>query len=29
MAAIPDFAHPATSGERPPDFELTMKYGIA
>jgi hypothetical protein len=29
MAAIPDFLHPETRGERPPDFEATMKYGMA
>jgi 2-polyprenyl-6-methoxyphenol hydroxylase-like FAD-dependent oxidoreductase len=29
MAAIPDFLHPETRGERPPDFEATMKFGMA
>ena len=29
MAAVPDFIHPETRGERPPDFEITLKFGIA
>jgi 2-polyprenyl-6-methoxyphenol hydroxylase-like FAD-dependent oxidoreductase len=29
MAAVPDFVHPETRGERPPDFEITLKYGLA
>ncbi len=28
-AAIPDFVHPDTRGERPADFEQTLKFGIA
>ncbi len=28
-AAIPDFVHPDTRGERPADFERTLKFGIA
>ena len=28
-AAIPDFVHPETRGERPPDFEQTLKFGGA
>lgn len=29
MAAIPDFVHPETRGQRPPDFEMTLKFGLA
>jgi len=29
MAAIPDFAHPDTRGERPADFEQTLKIELA
>jgi 2-polyprenyl-6-methoxyphenol hydroxylase-like FAD-dependent oxidoreductase len=29
MAAVPDFLHPKTRGQRPPDFEITLKYGLA
>jgi len=29
LAAIPDFVHPDTRGERPADFEQTLKFGIA
>jgi 2-polyprenyl-6-methoxyphenol hydroxylase-like FAD-dependent oxidoreductase len=29
MAAIPDFAHPDTRGERPADFEQSLKVGLA
>jgi 2-polyprenyl-6-methoxyphenol hydroxylase-like FAD-dependent oxidoreductase len=29
MAAIPDFAYPETRGQRPPDFERTLKFGFA
>jgi 2-polyprenyl-6-methoxyphenol hydroxylase-like FAD-dependent oxidoreductase len=29
MAAIPDFAHPDTRGERPADFEQGLKVGLA
>src|SRR4029077_16061765 len=28
-AAIPDFVHPDTRGERPADFEQTIKFGMA
>ena len=28
-AAIPDFVHPDTRGERPTDFEQTLKFGFA
>ena len=28
-AAIPDFVHPETRGERPPDFEQMLKFGGA
>jgi 2-polyprenyl-6-methoxyphenol hydroxylase-like FAD-dependent oxidoreductase len=28
-AAIPDFVHPDTRGERPADFEQTVKFGAA
>jgi 2-polyprenyl-6-methoxyphenol hydroxylase-like FAD-dependent oxidoreductase len=28
-AAIPDFVHPDTRGERPADFERTLKFGFA
>ncbi|MGH7304725.1 MAG: FAD-dependent monooxygenase [Candidatus Rokuibacteriota bacterium] len=28
-AAIPDFVHPDTRGERPADFERTVKFGMA
>lgn len=28
-SAIPDFAHPATEGERPPDLEHRLKFGGA
>jgi 2-polyprenyl-6-methoxyphenol hydroxylase-like FAD-dependent oxidoreductase len=28
-AAIPDFVHPDTRGERPANFEQTLKFGIA
>jgi 2-polyprenyl-6-methoxyphenol hydroxylase-like FAD-dependent oxidoreductase len=28
-AAIPDFAHPETRGERPADFEQTLRFGMA
>ena len=28
-AAIPDFVHPDTRGERPADFEQTLKFGFA
>jgi 2-polyprenyl-6-methoxyphenol hydroxylase-like FAD-dependent oxidoreductase len=29
MAAIPDFVHPETRGQRPRDFEITLKFGLA
>jgi len=29
LAAIPDFVHPDTRGERPADLEQTLKFGIA
>jgi 2-polyprenyl-6-methoxyphenol hydroxylase-like FAD-dependent oxidoreductase len=29
MAAVPDFIHPETRGQRPPDFEGTLKFGLA
>lgn len=29
MAAIPDFAHPDTRGERPADLDQTLKVGLA
>jgi 2-polyprenyl-6-methoxyphenol hydroxylase-like FAD-dependent oxidoreductase len=29
QAAIPDFIHPETRGERPPDFEQSLKIGLA
>ena len=29
QAAIPDFIHPATRGERPADFEQSLKIGLA
>ena len=29
QAAIPDFVHPETRGERPADFEQTLKFGMA
>lgn len=29
MAAVPDFIHPETRGQRPPDFEVTLKFGLA
>lgn len=29
MAAIPDFAHPSTRGERPADLEQQLKVGLA
>jgi 2-polyprenyl-6-methoxyphenol hydroxylase-like FAD-dependent oxidoreductase len=29
QAAIPDFVHPDTRGERPADFEQTLKFGMA
>ncbi len=29
MAAVPDFVHPETRGQRPPDFEITLKFGLA
>jgi 2-polyprenyl-6-methoxyphenol hydroxylase-like FAD-dependent oxidoreductase len=29
LAAIPDFVHPDTRGERPADFEQTLKFGMA
>src|SRR6185503_583629 len=29
MAAIPDFAHPDTRGERPADLEQRLKVGLA
>jgi len=29
MAAIPDFVHPETRGQRPPDFEITLRFGLA
>jgi 2-polyprenyl-6-methoxyphenol hydroxylase-like FAD-dependent oxidoreductase len=28
-AVIPDFAHPETRGERPADFQQTLKFGLA
>lgn len=28
-AVIPDFAHPETRGERPADFEQTLRFGLA
>jgi len=28
-AVIPDFAHPETRGERPANFEQTLKFGLA
>ena len=28
-SVIPDFAHPDTRGERPADFEVSIKYGMA
>ena len=29
QAAIPDFIHPDTRGERPEHFEQTLKFGFA
>ena len=29
QAAIPDFIHPDTRGERPPNFEQTLRFGLA
>jgi len=29
QAVIPDFIHPQTRGERPPDFERSLKIGLA
>jgi 2-polyprenyl-6-methoxyphenol hydroxylase-like FAD-dependent oxidoreductase len=29
QAVIPDFVHPETRGERPPDFEQSLKIGLA
>jgi 2-polyprenyl-6-methoxyphenol hydroxylase-like FAD-dependent oxidoreductase len=29
QAVIPDFIHPQTRGERPPDFEQSLKIGLA
>ena len=29
MAAIPDFLHPKTRGERPPGFAKTIKFALA
>jgi hypothetical protein len=29
MAAIPDFAHPSTRGERPADLDQQLKIGLA
>jgi 2-polyprenyl-6-methoxyphenol hydroxylase-like FAD-dependent oxidoreductase len=29
MAAIPDFLHPKTRGERPPNFHQTIRFGLA
>jgi len=29
QAAIPDFIHPETRGERPANFEQTLKFGFA
>src|SRR5262245_42506294 len=29
LAAVPDFVHPDTRGERPADFEQTVKFGMA
>jgi len=29
MAAIPDFLHPKTRGERPPNFAQTIRFGLA
>src|SRR5260370_42662069 len=29
MAAIPDFVHPETRGQRPAAFEITLKVGLA
>ena len=29
MAAIPDFLHPKTRGERPPDFAQTIRFSLA
>jgi len=29
MAAVPDFIHPETRGQRPADFEITLKFGLA
>jgi 2-polyprenyl-6-methoxyphenol hydroxylase-like FAD-dependent oxidoreductase len=29
QAAVPDFVHPDTRGERPADFEQTLKFGMA
>jgi hypothetical protein len=28
MAAVPDFVHPETRGQRSPDFEMTLKFGL-
>ena len=28
-AAIPDFLHPETRGERPADFDQTLRFGLA
>lgn len=28
-SVIPDFVYPDTRGERPPDFEMSLKYGMA
>ncbi len=29
MSAVPDFAYPATRGQRPEDFERTLAYSAA
>ena len=29
LAAVPDFVYPETEGERPPDFERTLRFGAA
>ena len=29
MAAVPDFLHPKTRGERPPNFHQTLRFGLA
>jgi hypothetical protein len=29
LAAIPDFVYPSTVGVRPPDFEMSLRFGMA